>query len=168
MVFKCASNTLREMWKVLFFSFVVLGSAMRGCWAVFDPMMLNQTMLISNRLDLFLNLFPSALFFSCYLVLLFLWIEVYHYPRASGMRIYHVRVHLWLVTGSMMCIFLILFLVDAFAFPTDYVSVSSPSNIVERILILYIASLYVLCCSAFFIYGVLVLVPLCRKPERRR
>jgi hypothetical protein len=146
-VYKCASNTLRETWKVLFFAFVILGAAMRGCWAVFDPLMLNQTMLITNRTDLFLNLFPSALFFSCYLVLLFLWIEVYHYPRASGLRIHHLRLHLWVVTISMMAIFLILFVVDATVFPSEFVTVSSPANIVERVLILYVATLYVLCCA---------------------
>lgn len=133
--------------KILFFFFVILGSTMRGCWAVFDPMMLNNVILISNRLDLFLNLFPSAIFFCCYIVLLFVWIEVYHYPRASGLRIYHLRVHLWVVTGAMIGIFLVLFLVDWTVFPTTYVNVSSASNAVERAIILYVASLYVLCCS---------------------
>ena len=132
--------------------------------------MLAQTMLISNRTDLFLNLFPSCLFFACYMVLLFLWVELYHYPLRSGggMRIHHLRVHLWFALGAMVGIFLVLFLVDALLFPSGWVPISSPANIVERVLILYLATLYVVCCAAFTIYGGLVLVPLCRKSERRR
>jgi hypothetical protein len=168
--FKYATGSLRETWKMGFFLFVILGSAMRGCWAVFDPMMLDNSIVISNRTDLFLNLFPSCLFFGCYIVLLMLWVELYHYPLRSGggMRIHHLRVHLWFILGAMMGIFLVLFLIDALVFPSSYKRISTATNVVERILILYLASLYIITCVAFSVYGGLVLVPLCRKPERRR
>ncbi len=47
--FKCATGSLSERWKQAFFLGVILGSAMRGCWAVFDPLVYDGVMLISNR-----------------------------------------------------------------------------------------------------------------------
>ncbi len=119
---------------------------------------------------MFLNLFPSCLFFACFTILLFLWVELYHYPLRSGggLRIHHLRLHLWLVTGAMVGIFLLFFLVDVLVFPSEWLKISTPANIVERVVILYVASVYLILCGAFSVYGLLVVVPLCRKPERRR
>lgn len=36
--YKYATGSLAETWKQGFFLFVMLGSAMRGCWAVFGPL----------------------------------------------------------------------------------------------------------------------------------
>jgi hypothetical protein len=161
-IVKACRGTLKETWKVFFFIFVILGSCLRGLWALFDPLMLANTLQLSNRTDLFLNIFPSVLFFSCYLILLFIWVELYHYPVRGRMRIHHLRVHLWVVLGVMFAIFLVLFLVDLIVFPSKLVSISSPSNVVERILILFVAAIYVITCVAFTVYGFLVLVPLWR------
>ena len=174
-VTKSCRGTLREGWKIAFFVFVILGSTLRGCWALFDPLMLQGSMHISNRTDLFLDFCPSVLFFSCYVVLLFLWVELYHYPaRGSGMRIHRLRVHLLIVLALMFGVFGVLFILDAVLYSSPSVPISGPANIVERILILYTAAIYVICCVAFSVYGLLVLVPLWRSqgglgfsPKRR-
>lgn len=163
-VVKALRGSLRELWKVFFFLFVIFAAVLRGLWALFDPLMLMKTVQISNRTDLFLDLFPSILFFACYLILLFLWVELYHYPARAGLRIHSLRFHLFFVLGLMFCIFGVLFVVDLVVFDSSWVSIAGPANIVERILILYIATLYLVTCVAFTVYGLLVLVPLWRSP----
>ena len=174
-VAKACKGSLRELWKIAFFVFVVLGSALRGCWALMDPLMLEGSLSISNRTDLFLDLFPSILFFSCYVVLLFIWVELYHFgKRGFGMRIHHLRVHLLVALSAMFAFFIICFVLDVTLYSSKFVPISGPANVVERVLILYVAALYVLCCAAFSVYGLLVLVPLWRSgrgvdhnPKRR-
>ncbi len=108
-IVKLHRGTLKEAWKLCFFAFVVSGSLLRGAWALLCPFELYETVNISNRLDFYLNLSPSFLFFSNYLILLFVWAELYHF---HSMSIVKLRVHLSVTLGLMYAVVLVLFIVD--------------------------------------------------------
>lgn len=106
------------------------------------------------------NQFPSFLFFSNYLILLFVWAELYHY---HGMTIHRLRRHLIVVMGVMYAGVAVLFLVDLIAYRSNAVTLSSAQNVPQFILIIYLALLYLVTSGAYGVYAVLILVPLARR-----
>lgn len=147
---------------MFFFAFVVSGAILRGTWALLAPLELAGSIALTNRTDFYLNLSPSFLFFSNYVVLLFVWAELYHY---HGMTIYRLRAHLAVTLGCMYLLVLVLFLVDMIGYDSVAVPISSPQNVPQHILIIYLAVLYIATSTAFGVYAYLILVPLARRHQ---
>lgn len=139
---------------------MVAGAIVRGTWAFICPLELSGSVALTNRSDFYLNLSPSFLFFSNYVILLFVWAELYHY---HGMTIFRLRGHLAVTLGVMYLVVLVLFLVDILAYETEAVPISSAQNIPQHILIIYLAVLYIATSTAFGVYAYLILAPLARR-----
>jgi hypothetical protein len=135
----------------------------RGTWAFLCPFELDGVIDLTNRTDFYMNLVslerrkrmqystltrvlllqvPSFLFFSNYLILLFVWAELYHF---HGMNINRLRVHLFVVLGVMYVAVIVLFVVDVAIYESVAVPVSGAVNIPEHIMILYLGEIITFC-----------------------
>ena len=156
------AGEMKELWKIFFFCFIIVASTIRGAWSIVNPLYNNKSIAISNRVDLFLNLYPSLLFFSCYIILLFMWVELFHFTKHKrrGLEIDKTKMFLAVVLIAMHVVYLILFVVDVALFDSNWTFAEAPVNITEKLMVLYLAFLYLLSTVLFCVYGILIVLHL--------
>lgn len=160
MIFKCITKSGKmEFWKAMFFVLIVVACIIRGTEAILNPLYLGGLHYhFAGKIDLLLNFYPSILFFTDYIILLFLWIEIYHFDnRRSGLKIKRTRLPLLIVIIVMHVIYFLLFIVDLIVYGSENWEFGRPPrNVTDKIMVIYIAVLYCLSCVLYFVYGFLM------------
>ncbi|KAL6045200.1 hypothetical protein QOT17_022919 [Balamuthia mandrillaris] len=107
---------------------------------------------IWNVINSFLYTFPSLLFFINYLIVLFLWAEIYHFKR--GIEILRLRPLFWVLAVMMYGLYFLLYILDFALYPRSYTGEAEIRNTVEQVIQVYTAVIYLSTASAFVVYGV--------------
>jgi len=148
-------------WQKAFHPLLIIGSIIRAIYFGFAPYEMEGTLKISNHLDIILNTLPSYFFFSDYLILLFLWAEIYHNATrvressSSPPQISKLKPSFIIINVIMYAIVVIFYLVDYLGYPKDVdLKVSWTVDPVEKVIFIYTGSIYCITSVAFLIYGI--------------
>jgi len=147
-------------WQKAFHPLLIIGSLIRAVYFGLASFEMEGTLKISNHLDIILNTLPSYFFFSDYLILLFLWAEIYHNAcrdRESGTppQISKLKPSFIIINAVMYAVVLIFYLVDYLGYPHDIdQQVSWVDDPIEKVIFIYTGSIYCITSLAFLVYGV--------------
>lgn len=149
------TQNLRLLWQITFFIGLVAGILMRAVWCFLQPFVLEEMIAVPNLVNLLMQTIPSFLFFSCYLIILFLWAEIYHTIHSPGsVDILRLRPIYFGTQGFMYAVVIVLELVDRFAYPNmgpcPKPDIHTP---MQRAIWFFDASLYLISALGFLIYG---------------
>eukprot|EP01114_Cavostelium_apophysatum_P000820 TRINITY_DN10721_c0_g1_i1.p1 TRINITY_DN10721_c0_g1~~TRINITY_DN10721_c0_g1_i1.p1 ORF type:complete len:312 (+),score=30.33 TRINITY_DN10721_c0_g1_i1:96-1031(+) len=152
-----AKKHLHLVWQKSFHPLLILGALVRAAYFGIAAYAIEGQLKISNRVDVILNTLPSFFFFSDYLILLFLWAEIYHnaYRKTSGTKPAMSR-----LTPSFVVLNVVMYLVLLCLYIADFVAdsqvdlpVSFTSNNIETATFAYTGGVYLLTSVGFLIYG---------------
>jgi len=143
-------------WQWIFYPLFLTGCFVRATFFVLQPLIIEDIITLDNQLNFLLNSLPSLLFFSDYLIILFLWAEIYHNIHGSNhAKIVLLRPVFIAVTVSMYSCAFILYIIDfVHEKPTSNSSVAYDSNRTEFVLSLFVISFYFFTSLAFLFYGI--------------
>eukprot|EP01113_Clastostelium_recurvatum_P044861 TRINITY_DN7617_c0_g1_i4.p1 TRINITY_DN7617_c0_g1~~TRINITY_DN7617_c0_g1_i4.p1 ORF type:complete len:403 (-),score=78.06 TRINITY_DN7617_c0_g1_i4:22-1230(-) len=79
----------KSPWHRTFYPFLVFGSLIRGVFNLLQPLIMEEIIRFPNQLNFAINIFPSFLFSSSYLVVLFRWVEIYHLAKEHRQQTSH-------------------------------------------------------------------------------
>jgi len=131
------------------------GCLIRATFFGLQPFIMENEVRIDNKLNLILNTLPSFLFFANYLIILFLWAEIYHYAHEeSHVGIEKLQPIFAIATGLMYSVVAILYLLDFILYPPHYLNVSESSNPVESAIYLFGVAMYTVTSIGFILYGI--------------
>jgi hypothetical protein len=156
----------QQKWQKAFHPLLLLGTALRAVFFFLQPFVMEQTISIANRANMFLNYLPSFFFFSDYMIVLFLWAEIYHFRLE--VRVNRLRPIFWTLTALMYILVIIIFVLDFTVSKKVYLSSSEPASVFEQVLMTYDASIYFLSSLAFLVYAAGVYFRLGSVPSETR
>ena len=107
--------------------------------------------LMPNSAAFVMGTLPPFLFLSCYMLILFLWAEIYHDVAVDQQpRMQYIYFG---IQGVLYSLVTILFIVDIFTTKNEYAPQVEIASVPERIVMVLDSSLYILTALAFLIYG---------------
>eukprot|EP01128_Nolandella_sp_AFSM9_P000373 TRINITY_DN10533_c0_g1_i1.p1 TRINITY_DN10533_c0_g1~~TRINITY_DN10533_c0_g1_i1.p1 ORF type:complete len:332 (+),score=39.24 TRINITY_DN10533_c0_g1_i1:152-1147(+) len=145
-----------------FWQLSVSGLLLLGCFArmsfwIMQPLVFSEVIDLPTDVNFYWNMIPSYLFFSCYLVILFLWVEIYHKNAAAVPRFVNFHAIYGGVLAAMYCSLLALIVADL-ASPSNspkYSPVPMAETLYRELMVYSVASLYLMVTAGFVVYGLL-------------
>jgi len=142
-------------WQKFFHPVIMLGCLIRATFFLLQPFIMEHVLNLQNQVNMVLNTFPSFLFFTNYLIILFLWAEIYHYAsEASHVGIEKLKPIFLVITLSMYSVVAVLYSLDFILYPPQYLNVSMAQTKVERAVYIFGVSIYTLTSVGFILYGI--------------
>jgi len=142
-------------WQKFFHPVLMLGCLIRATFFILQPFLMENVIKVSNQTNVVLNTFPSFLFFSNYLIILFLWAEIYHYAHdASRVGIERLKPIFLIMTLSMYSVVALLYALDYLIYKRDYKSVAWTTNLIEGCIYIFGVSIYAFTSIGFILYGI--------------
>jgi len=150
-----SKNHWNLRWQKLFHPLLMAGCLVRATFFGLQPFIMENEVRIDNKLNLILNTLPSFLFFANYLIILFLWAEIYHYAhQESHVGIERLQPIFIVITGLMYGVVAVLYCLDFILYPPHYLNVSESSNPVESTIYLFGVAIYTFTSIGFLLYGI--------------
>jgi len=155
-------------WNRIFYPLLLAGCIIRCVFNFLQPFSMEKELYIPEQIDNILSFLPSFIFFTTYLLILFRWAEIYHLalphhsstqlsitttPTTSSNSVTLRRIFFTLITIMYLSV-VSLFIVDFTMYPLVVKPYSETSNVIEKVIGLYDASLYLLTSLGFVVYGV--------------
>jgi len=141
-------------WQKFFHPMLLAGTAVRALFFCLQSFIYNDDMTIDNRLNVLLNSLPSFFFFSNYLIILFLWAEIYHNAHDSQhVGIEKLRPLFLTITIVMYACAGVLYMLDFILYPRKTLDVPQATNPVESAVFLFTLFLYLGTSLGFLFYG---------------
>uniref|UniRef100_A0A7S1YEU1 THH1/TOM1/TOM3 domain-containing protein n=1 Tax=Sexangularia sp. CB-2014 TaxID=1486929 RepID=A0A7S1YEU1_9EUKA len=152
-------STIR--WQLGFCVVIVVGSIGRVFLCILS-VPLREGMLhdvLDNRVMIALVFIPSLAYFINYLIILFLWAEIYHTSRQEivqdpSLTISKLAPLFKRLVGAMLLLFLGLFTADFAMYKAAFEPVSVHTNAMEVAITVIVACMYLIASGAFLVYGV--------------
>ncbi|PRP88145.1 hypothetical protein PROFUN_04236 [Planoprotostelium fungivorum] len=101
--------SLTFSWQRIFHPILGLGSFVRAVFFVLQPFVVTCILDLDQWINNFLNVIASFFFVCCYLILLFLWVEIYH---KAAWKARSARYFKPLFLGIVVTIFIVLFILQ--------------------------------------------------------
>jgi hypothetical protein len=151
------TGNLSHLWQRTFMTMLLLGTITRTIFFALQPYVMEDKIQMLNFVNLALNLVPSFFFFSCYLIILFLWAEIYHNAYGGGEKnIQRLRPIYFTVTAVMYLIVITLLGLDWILYDSVHdgkSNVPDASTLMEKILFCFDGGLYITTAIGFVVYG---------------
>ncbi|ELR17115.1 uncharacterized protein ACA1_057510 [Acanthamoeba castellanii str. Neff] len=142
-----------KRWQLFFHPIFFLGTLVRMVFFLLQPLVMEREIHIPNKANMFMNSLPSWFFFTDYLIVLFLWAEIYHFARGGELTIKKLSPVFWSLTITMYCAVILLYVFDATLMQSEDTSFSKAGNPVEETLLIVDAAIFICSSLAFMIYG---------------
>ena len=154
-------------WQRVLFVMALLGSVGRiAYFALAIPIRESKLRLPSHVLFL-VNSMPAFLFFVCFLIVLFVWAELYHTAKAKpgdlrdpSFRIRSLRPVFLTIIFLIYVAIAVLYILDFTLFESQSQTVSVTNNLAEMSIVAFDALLYFASAMGFFIYGTVFMAEL--------
>jgi len=162
LVFLCLAVVVRLIiqnrwnlrWQKLFHPLLMIGCLVRASFFALQPFIMEDDLRMDNKLNMILNTFPSFIFFSNYLIILFLWAEIYHYAHEdSHVGIEKLQPIFIGMTTTIYGVIFLLYALDYLLFSPQYMNVSWNSNPVEDAILVFGVVIYAITSIGFVLYG---------------
>jgi len=148
------TGNLSQLWQRTFMIMLLLGTVTRCIFFALQPFIVWELIVVLNFINVCLNVVPSFFFFSCYLIILFLWAEIYHSAYGTGKHISKLRPIYFTVVIVMYLTVIIILILDWLIYrPISVKVIPDPSTPLEKGLFVFDAGLYLATALGFCIYG---------------
>mmetsp|Transcript_17167 Transcript_17167/g.19138 ORF Transcript_17167/g.19138 Transcript_17167/m.19138 type:complete len:330 (-) Transcript_17167:60-1049(-) len=148
-----------SFWKLTFRISLLVGCLARVIGMALQPFVYHRHMKIPNQLNNILVLFPSFIFFSCYLIILFqftgFYFTMYSYSKSWLKRL---RTIYLIVNGCMYAVVIGCFTVDCIVYPLSKDNVATATTTVEKLLVAFAGCVYCLAAIVISLFGILLYV----------
>lgn len=146
-------------WQKIFHSIILVGSFVRFLFFALQPWIREDEFTMSNSVNIVLNSFPSVLFFTTYLLLLFFWAELMRVshspahqanarPSTVGTRPYYLT-----LATITLAIAVVLYIIDNAMYGDRTSNISHISTPVEHVIWFYLVFLAFLTVMGFVYFG---------------
>jgi len=145
-----------KVWQKIFYSFVMFGTLWRGISFEIMPAIQLHKIELSNAFNVFFSSYPSILFFTAYLVILFLWIEIFYFTtsESKGVTLKQIRPYFIGINVLMHTFIIIIFILDmVYEDPNDDAEIPTYNTIYQYLLIYFCALIYLLLSISFAVFG---------------
>ncbi|EFA86689.1 hypothetical protein PPL_00491 [Heterostelium album PN500] len=150
----------------LFYPILLLGVLVRAVFMLMQPWIRESDLQIPNQANIVMNTLPSFLFFSNYLIVLFIWTEMYLIFNGGSMILVHrLPVIFNLIATLMYVTIIVLYALDFALYPLQYRTVSQFSETVEYIIGYYDGICFIVLALAFAGLGLCLVIKF-RRPHQ--
>jgi len=145
-------NARHTFWQVTFAVCIVLGTLVRAAFFAVQPFVYEDLLAkLPPKLNLYLNVLPTYPFLSCYVIILFLWAEIYHSTTDEPADL---RNNFIGISGVMYFIVVALVISDlVIPYDVPHQKIPTAVTISELIIFTYTGSLYLIVSIGFGVYG---------------
>ncbi|EGG21873.1 hypothetical protein DFA_01759 [Cavenderia fasciculata] len=106
-----------------------------------------------NQVNVILNIAPSFVLFSAYLIVLFIWVEMYLIASGGSTIIHKLPYIFYVLSFFMYSAVIALFIADFVLYPPQFNAISSYSNPIEKAIGIYDGCCFILTSLAFLFFG---------------
>ncbi|KAN0041308.1 hypothetical protein ACTFIV_003846 [Dictyostelium citrinum] len=143
----------------VFYPLLFLGVIVRAVFMFLQPFVREGSIVIPNQANVLLNTLPSFTFFSTYLIVLFIWVEIYMISYGTMMRsIKNLPTIFNISTCIMYIALIILYILDFTLYRLDYNTVSTFTTLPEIIIGYYDVGCFILASFLFLFFGISLVV----------
>lgn len=153
----CWNRSFHMRWQFGFYPLMICGCVIRSLFFLMAPFLIEGDVHMHNNVNFLLNELPSFIFFVDYLIVLFLWMEIYHNAHMGSKatrRVNILRPIFWIFVILLWFVVGLLFALDFTVAKTQHTKVSSTTNPVETTLLVLDGTMYIVTTIGFVIYGV--------------
>jgi len=152
---KRPNKTRQVLSQLIFYPLLFIGVTVRAVFMFLQPFIREQEFIqIPNQINILLNSLPSFNFFTIYLVVLFIWIEIYFLFRGSVVSIRRLPTIFNTITILMYLCLITLYIIDFTMYPLQSNPISAFINLPELIIGYYDASCFIVASLLFVFFGV--------------
>ncbi|EGC37963.1 hypothetical protein DICPUDRAFT_76443 [Dictyostelium purpureum] len=145
--------------QLIFYPLLFLGVIIRAVFMFLQPFVREGEIVIPNQANILLNTLPSFTFFSTYLIVLFIWVEIYLISYGSSMRsIKALPIIFNVLTVVMYTALIILYVLDFTLYPIQHNPVSEFSTLPEMIIGYYDVGCFISASVLFFFFGLSLVI----------
>eukprot|EP01133_Synstelium_polycarpum_P017453 gene17453-20826_t len=149
-----------------FYPLLLFGCLVRAVFMMMQPWVRENSLNLPNQANIILNSLPSFLFFSAYLIVLFVWVEIYLVASGgSHQMIERLPLIFRLIALLMYSSLLTLYILDFSLYPLEYNHLSIFSTTAEQIIGYYDAGCYIATSLAFLFFGICLVIKF-RQPQK--
>jgi len=152
------SSHLRLNWQKIFHPFLMAGTLSRMGFFLLQPFIMEGNLELPNRVNNILDSLPSFFFFTDYLIILFLWAEVYHFRE--GLQLKRLGVVFALVNVAMYMGLVLLYTLDVTISKRVYTAASEDISTIEKVIQGYLATIYLSTSLGYLSYGLMIYLKL--------
>jgi len=158
-----SQNRVSSFWRNIFTIMMILGTFCRATFWFIQPFHVSKLLEIHKLINAYWSIFPGLFICTDYLVILFLWIQIYHSNEDNPIDI---KPYFLYILGIIYMISFSLMLGDfiTFAQPKGDTKIPTYESPLQRTIILFMASLYLLASLGYVGYGVRFYQRLSRRP----
>eukprot|EP01119_Soliformovum_irregulare_P021869 TRINITY_DN7363_c0_g1_i1.p1 TRINITY_DN7363_c0_g1~~TRINITY_DN7363_c0_g1_i1.p1 ORF type:complete len:290 (-),score=9.67 TRINITY_DN7363_c0_g1_i1:58-927(-) len=141
-----------SIWASFFYPFLMIGCCVRSVYFVLLPGDIENWWNVSGRVMYVLNSLPSFVIFTNYLILLFIWVEIYHFSHgkpSDGHKGDRLKRLFFGINGVMYLILVVLYIL---ALVVEHFTLDT-TNYAQIAMAIFISVLYLLTTVGFLIYG---------------
>ncbi|GAM26950.1 hypothetical protein SAMD00019534_101250 [Acytostelium subglobosum LB1] len=143
----------------IFYPLMLFGVTVRAMFMCMQPFIREDDFQIPNQVNILLNTLPSFIFFSNYLIVLFIWVEMYLIFEGKSMSLVHSLPWFFKVIALIMYgIVLVLYVLDFALYPLTYSPVSVYNDLVEYIIGTFDGALFIVFAMAFLIVCICMII----------
>jgi Ni,Fe-hydrogenase I cytochrome b subunit len=137
-----------KRWQLIFHPIFLLGTAARAAFFFLQPFIIENSIQLPSGVNFMLNSLPSWFFFTDYLIILFLWVDIYHSTRTKEPAKNGLNPLFWFLNAAMWASVSVLYFLDILVMEKK-----NSLNPLEETLVILGATVYILTSLAFLIYG---------------
>jgi len=139
-------------WQLLFHPFLMCGCALRAIHFFVEPFLWSHSIQLEEWLQVILSTLPSFVFFSNFLIILFLWAEIYHYShKEDSTGINRLKPIYVIITSLLYFIVTILYVINFTT--TGNSTLYTSNNPTETTIVIFSAAVYLKTSLGFLLYG---------------
>jgi hypothetical protein len=153
-------------WQKVFHPLFWGGCLIRSVFFLLAPFIMENTVVLDNKVNVVLNTLPTYFFFSDYLIILFLWAEIYHYAQEKeAPTIQRLQPIFFGVNIVMYVILGILYALDwILNRDHEYFPIAMAANTEQRIIWIFGVAIYTFTSVGFLVYGARIYYKFSRLP----
>jgi len=155
-------NGAPDFWRVAFTSMIFIGSITRGSFWFVQPFHVSGMFVLNQLVLNYWAMFPGLFICTDYLVILFLWIQIYHGTEENPVD---MKPQFLFLTGIMFLIAFSLMIGDFITTTnSDKQVVITYNTTLQQTMVLFVASMYLLGSIGYMVYGMRFYLRLSRRP----
>ncbi|KYQ92251.1 hypothetical protein DLAC_07098 [Tieghemostelium lacteum] len=139
----------------IFYPLLFVGVLIRAVFMFLQPFVMEDELQLPNQANFILNSLPSFLFFTIYLIVLFIWVEIYLITYgATTTTIRRLPIIFNSLVVTMFAALAVLYILDFTLYPLKYDSISAEITKPEIIIALYDCCCFITASGFFFFFGI--------------
>jgi len=156
-----SQNRVSSFWRNAFTSMMILGSFCRAVFWLIQSFNQSKLIPIHPFINVYWSIFPGLFINTDYLVILFLWIQIYHSNEDNPLDI---KPYFLFITGMIYLVAFSLMIGDFVTEPSRDMKIPTYETLLQKALVLFMACLYLGGSVGYVVYGVRFYQRLSRRP----